>query len=261
MNCRALNDRRPALLSTLLLCNLSVGVSTLFSPTAKAADPKPLLVAAASDLMRAASDLGGAFERKTGIKVRFVTAASGLLARQIEQGAPYDAYLSANQAFVSSLAAAGGLVGDSVRVYARGRLGLWARGGGVTTLEALAEPWVRHVAMANPVHAPYGRAARELLESKGLWSKLEPKVVYAENVRQALEYAASGNAEAVITAWALVYDNKGVLLSDTGYKPILQAGGIVARSARRGEAGRFLEFLTGPEGRAILVSHGFSPPQ
>jgi len=236
-------------------------MSTFVSPLAKAVDSQPLLVAAASDLMRVAPGLESAFERKTGIKVRFVTAASGLLARQIEQGAPYDVYLSANQAFVSSLVASGGLLGDSVRGYARGRLGLWSRGGGFRTVEALADPRLRHLAMANPLHAPYGRAARELLESKGLWSKLEPEVVYGENVRQALEYAESGNAEAVITAWALVYDANGVLLPDTGHKPILQSGGVVARSARRQDAVRFMDFLTGPEGRALLVSHGFSPPQ
>ena len=219
-----------------------------------------LLVAAAADLTSLQEPLARAFERTEGIRVRFTIGASGMLARQIDQGAPYDLFLSANESFVKDLAKSGKLVPDSVRVYALGRLGLWSKNGAVQKLDALTAPAILHVAIANPTTAPYGAAARETFERLGLWPHLEKKIVYGENVRQALQFAESGNADAVVTSWSLVYDKGGILLSDSTHKPIRQAGGIVAGRPEQAAARRFLDFLASPAGRKILTDHGLTIP-
>jgi molybdate transport system substrate-binding protein len=199
------------------------------------------------------------FERATGRQARFVLGASGMLARQIEQGAPYDVFLSANERFVTDLAASGRLLPDSVRVYAYGRLGLWSKNGSFRRLEQLRDARMVHLAIANPANAPYGAAARELLRRAGLWEEIESRVVYGENVRQALQFAESGNADAAITAWSLVYDRGGVLLPEGGEAPIRQAGGVVAGRPDEAAARRFLDLLGSEEGRKILAGHGFEP--
>jgi molybdate transport system substrate-binding protein len=257
-----------ARLSTSPLSKLSAALSTSFLLTFPLlsllnAYPPPnteLLVATAADLAAVQDPLSQAFERAAGQKVRFTIGASGMLARQIDQGAPYDLFLSANESFVTDLVKAGRLVPDSVRVYAYGRLGLWSRNGSVKTLAQLTDPAILHVSIANPAHAPYGAAAREMFERLGLWKQLEQKIVYGENVRQALQFAESGNADAVVTAWSLVYDRGGILLSDSTHKPIRQAGGVVSGRPGQAAARRFLDFLGSAEGRKILTDHGFSVP-
>ncbi len=242
---------------------LSSSLVALFIPIfgfSLAAEQRPsLLVAAAADLSSLQQPLSQYFERVTGQKVQFIFGASGMLARQIEQGAPYDVFLSANEKFVNDLAAGRHLVSGTVRIYAQGRLGLWSQDGSVSSLDDLRNPRVLHVAIANPAHAPYGVAAWEALKNQGLWEALQPKIVYAENVRQALEYAESGNADAVITAWSLVSDRGGIMLPETWHAPIRQAGGVVATSRQAAAARRFLDFLTSPEGRSILEKHGLMP--
>lgn len=255
-----------ALLSTFPLCNLSVLLSSclalfllVFALSAPAQTPQKsndLLVAAAADLTGIEQPVTEMFQRITGRKAKFVLGASGMLARQIEQGAPYDVFLSANERFVADLAKSGHLVPDSVRVYAYGRLGLWSRDGSVKRLEQLRDRRVVHLAIANPAHAPYGAAARQLLESAGLWKAVEGRVVFGEDVRQALQFAESGNADAVITAWSLVFDRGGVLLPDSGHSPIRQAGGVVGGRPDEAAARRFLDLLASDEGRRILAEHG-----
>jgi molybdate transport system substrate-binding protein len=219
-----------------------------------------LTVAGAADLAPLEKSLRAAFERATGVRLILTLASSGMLARQIEQGAPYDVYLSANQKFVDDLARSGHIRQDSVRVYAHGRLGLWSRSGSIRTLQDLMRPEVLHVAIANPTHAPYGMAARDLLQSQGIWETVRRKLVYGENVRQAYEYAASGNADAAITSWTLLHDKQGILLPEGWHKPIRQAGGIVAATPRRDAAQRFLDFLGSEEGWRLLQQGGLFPP-
>lgn len=216
-----------------------------------------LLIAAAADLAPLERDLAQAFERKTGFQLRFTFGSSGMLARQIENGAPYDVYMSANALYVKELAESGHLDGGSARVYAFGRLGLF----GVKELRELADPKIRQVAIPNPKHAPYGVAAEEALRRAGLLTKVQPKIVYGENVRQTFEYARTGNADAAITAWTLVKDTGGVLLPETTHEPIAQSGGVV-KSSRQGAAARaFLDFLVSAEGRAILTRYGLTAPR
>jgi molybdate transport system substrate-binding protein len=215
-------------------------------------------VAAAADLSGAAPQLEVNFLKINNIEARFTIGASGMLARQIENGAPYDVFLSADEGLVRGLAASGELAPASLVTYAEGRLALWSRSGEIRTLADLKRPEIRHIAIANPRHAPYGVAARTALERQGLWAALSERVVYGENVRQALQFAETGNADAVLTAWSLVLDRGGILLPAGSYGPIHQMGGVVASSKHPREAAAFLAFLTGPAGTAILRRFGFN---
>lgn len=267
-----------ALLSTCLLSNLSVLLSSCRtlaiiallastlacsnSHTSGSAAPgaEPLLVAAASDLASMEQSLAQAFRTATGKQFEMVFAASGMLARQIEQGAPFDVYLSANEEYVKQLVERGKLDPATVSVYAIGRLGLWSKEGAINDLKQLTAGRVKHIAIANPAHAPYGMAAREALQTSGLWDQLQPRLVYGENVRQALQFAESGNADVALTAWSLVFDRGGVLVADGIHGPIRQTGGALASSKRPELAREFLSFLKGPAGREVLASHGLSIP-
>lgn len=234
-----------------------LAVAVFATCLARAADP--LLVAAASDLAPLAAALEQGYERATGARMRLTMASSGSLARQIENGAPYDVFLSANDQYVSELAANGRLDSSTVVMYAFGRIALWSRDGSVRSLADLKNAQLKHLAIPNPQHAPYGIAARAALESQGLWKAVQSKVVYGANVRQALQFAESGNAEAVITSWTLLL-GRGVLLPAEWHAPIRQAGGVVTSSAQPDAARRFLKFLTGSEGRKLLEHGGLVPP-
>ncbi len=181
-----------------------------------------------------------------------------LIAAASAAGAPYDLFLSADEARVKELAASGALIKDSVVRYAYGRLALWSKGGRAGSLSDLLSAAILHIAIANPTHAPYGAAARQALEKSGLWTQLAAKIVYGESVRQAMQYVESGNVEAAIVAWPLVSDRGGVLLPARLHDPIRQTGGIVKTSKNPVAAHRFLEFLLSPEGRRLLESHGYS---
>ena len=234
-----------------------------FFAAATLAHPLPaaeLLVAAASDLVRFETPLSRAYQAKTGQPVRFVFGSSGLLTRQIENGAPYDVFLCANEDFARKLADTGHLKPDSLRLYARGRIALWSKSGKIRTLDALTGPGVRHIAIANPAHAPYGAAARQMLERGGLWRRLESRIVLGENIRQTLQFAESGNADVAIVAWTLVFDRGGILLPEESHSPIRQAAGIVEGSRQPALARVFLDLLTGAEGVALLESLGLFRP-
>jgi len=241
-------------LNAILALSLTIGV------LCAGQQPPTLLVAAAADLAPLQDDLREAFYKVSGERVTFVLGSSGMLARQIQQGAPYDVYLSANESFVQDAVRSGHIVADTVRVYAHGRLGLWSKRGGTRTLKDLLDSSIRHIAIANPAHAPYGMAAREALENQGLLDLLSEKLVLGENVRQAFQLAESGNADAVITAWTLLFDKGGVLLPESWHRPIRQAGGAVVASRRRRSAEEFLNFLTSPAVREILKRKGLFPP-
>jgi molybdate transport system substrate-binding protein len=217
-----------------------------------------VLVAAAADLANLQNPLAEIAKSRR-IRLRFVFGSSGMLARQIENGAPYDVYLSANERYVRELAASGHILPDTVRVYALGRVALWSREGRLKRLEELAAPSVRNVAMPNPAHAPYGVAAREALEKMGLWDRLRTKMVYGENVRQALQFAESGDADAVLTAWSLVINKGGTLVNGDLHAPIRQACGIVKGARNQDAARKFVELLTGAEGAALLRRWGLFP--
>lgn len=247
-----------ALISTTSLLNFSVLLSSMVMPLIASdlrANGCHILVAGAADLARAQAELSESFAKDTGCSLRFSLGSSGMLARQIENGAPFDVYLSANQLFVDQLAASGKLLPGSVRTYAQGHLGLWSRSGRIRAPEDLLR--ASHVAIPNPLHAPYGVAAREALRKLGLWDKLAAKIVYGENVQQTFQFAETGNADAAITAWSLVHDRGGIQLAAALHAPIRQAGGVVAATRDQAAALRFLEWLVSPRGKQVLRRYGF----
>jgi molybdate transport system substrate-binding protein len=215
-----------------------------------------LTVAAASDLSPVQPALQKA---QPGLQIRFVNAASSVLSQQIQNGAPYDVFLSANAQFVDRLASNGKLRADTVRTYATGRVAILWSDHKPHPISDLTKNWVRFVALANPRLAPYGAAAQEALDRAGLWRRLKGKIVYGENVRQALQLFDSGNADVVLTALSLVQDRKPELIPATWHAPIVQKAGVVSASRRQAEAQAFLQFLTSPAGQAIFAKFGFGP--
>ncbi len=247
------------LLSTAAVLFLSLFIASC-APPPEGNQSEPLTVAAAADLSPLSEPISALYHQTSGKQVRFVIGSSGMLARQIEQGAPFDVYLSANAVYVEELAKEGKILPDSVRVYALGRLGIWAKGKQIRVARELLDPEIRRIAIANPAHAPYGEAARDYLERAGIWAKLEPKIVYGENVRQAAQFAGSGNADALVSSWTTVRPLKGTLVPESEHAPIRQAGGVVAASGHRAEGRQFLEMLIGPPARALFQAHGFGLP-
>jgi molybdate transport system substrate-binding protein len=240
--------------------SLTPGKDALAQPS-----PAPLRIAAASDLQAALPKLGDRFQARRGIAITPTFLSSGVLAQQIKQGAPYDIFLAANEAFVRDLAGAGLIRPESVHAYARGSLVLAVHAAPdvrVRSLADLAGLGVKKVALANPETAPYGRAGKQALERAGLWENVRSKIVVAESVRQALLYAQNGDAEAALVGRAIasVPEVRTVEIDPGLYDPIVQAMGIIADSPRRADAEAFIEFVLEQEGQAMLKSFGFQPP-
>ncbi len=233
----------------------------LFFCLTSSAQQTTLLIAAASDLSTVGPELKSAFcKDPANCPVRLVNGSSAVLAQQIEQAAQFDLFLSANAAFVDQLASNGKIVPTSVKPYAVGRLGVLWRDGKKHPLRELSTPAVKYIALPNPKLAPYGVAAQQALEYAGLWGMVQSKVVYGENVRQALQLVESGNADVVLTSDSLLRGKDADVIPADWHKPIVQKAGIVAASQNRDGAQRFLEFLLSRKGQAILAKYGFSTP-
>jgi molybdate transport system substrate-binding protein len=233
--------------------------------TSGSVDRKLLRIAAASDLQRVLPRLARRFEEQSGVTTTLTLDASGRLAEQIKAGAPFDVFLSANVKFVTDLANAGLIKTESVKPYARGRLALCVHRSVselVQSLEGLLRPEVKKIAIANPEYAPYGVAAKQALEQAGLWSRVEPKIVRADSVRQALTYAQNGDAEAALASHSLA-EGADISVLDVDpalYDPLVQALGVVSTSAHSESADDFARFMLGDDGRAILQKAGFDLP-
>lgn len=226
---------------------------------------RSITVAAASDLQFAFTAIGALFERETGGKVVFTFGSTGNLARQIENGAPVDIFAAANVQFVEDLVSKGLLITDTQQLYAIGRIVLAGNrqtGLHLSTLRDLLRPEVKRVAIANPQHAPYGMAAKQALETVGIWDALKSKLVYGENVRQALQYVQTGNAEAGIVALSIadVPEVAYTLIDNRLHEPLRQALAVVKGTQDEELARRFIAFINGPQGRPIMKRYGFLLP-
>lgn len=230
-------------------------------------------IAAASDLQFALPAIARAFREETGAALRLSFGSSGNFARQIEQGAPFELFLSADEAYVARLVARG-IAADRGALYAIGRIALFV--GHDSPLQpdaqlrdlraALGDGRLRRFAIANPEHAPYGRAARAVLEHAGLWAAIEPKLVFGENVAQAAQFAASGSAQGGLVPWSLSHDTPMAALgrfarvdADWHAGEPLHQRMVLLRGA--GQTARtFFAYLRGPAARAVLAAHGFELP-
>ena len=211
-----------------------------------------LLVAAASDLAPLEKKIASAVPE---CQVRFSFGSSGTLARQIIHGADFDLFLAASRRYADNVAKSGAADPATVKPYARGRIAVWSAHG--ISWKTLGKA-VR-ISLANPVHAPYGLAAKQVLQRRGLWASLEPKIVYGENIRQAWQFALTGNADATMTAWTLVYNKGGELLPESWHDPILQTAVIPKRSSNPAGAAKLLAWLTSAAGQKVLSSAGLMP--
>jgi len=243
----------------------SAVVALAAAVAAPAVEPPTLTVFAAADLAFVFRELVPKFEHATGAKVTLVLGSTGNLGRQIEHGAPADVFFAADQRFVDELLAKGALIAESRALYAQGRLALASArtaGGKLTALAQLREPRIRRVAIANPAHAPYGKAAAEVLRAAGVWDAVAPKLVYGENIRQALQFVESGAAEAGIVALSIAGAPgiESVPIDPALHAPLNQAVAVVRRSARPELGLAFIQFVNGPEGRPIMKRYGFALP-
>jgi len=222
-------------------------------------------VAAAADLQFAFSDIGALFDEQCGCKVTFIFGSSGNLATQIENGLPVDVFASANIAYVDGLREKGLILDDTQQLYAVGRIVLAVNkdsGVQVETLRDLLKPEVKRVAIANPEHAHYGVAAMQALQSEGIWEDLEPRLVYGENVRQALQYIQTGDAQAGIVALsvAAVPEISYTLIDESLHQPLRQSLAVLRRTGQEQLARDFIAFVNGPLGRPIMKKYGFLLP-
>ncbi len=245
---------------------------------AQAAAPSPAAapgslpaIAAASDLQFALTEIAAAFRRDTGQDVRLAFGSSGNFRRQIAAGAPFELFLSADERYVDALAREGRTLGAGVR-YATGRLVLFVPAGSALKADAsladlkaaLADGRVKRFAIANPDHAPYGRAAREALTAAGVWEAIVPRLVLGENVSQAAQFAASGAAQGGIFAYSLALapaiSAKGdaVLLPAYMHAPLAQRMVLINGATPAAQA--FYAYLQQSTARTILQRHGFALP-
>lgn len=235
------------------------------------AGAQSLTVAAASDLQAVMPVLSAAFEKATGEPIRVTYGSSGNFFSQIQNGAPFDVFMSADAVYPRQLEASGLTVPDSLVVYGVGRIVLWAHrrspahvGRG---LEGLNTQAVKRIAIANPNHAPYGRAAVSALQHVGLYDRLKSRLILGENVSQAAMFADSGNADAGIIALSLALSpalkqHGSFFLIPLDFYPPLEQAAVIVKSSRKQDAARaFLRFMRRPEIVRLMETAGFAPPK
>ena len=251
-------------LFSLILCVVALLAGCGERPVYEVRQEGVLVVSAASDLTPAFQEVGKEFERQDGTRVIFNFGSTGQLAQQIEQGAPVDLFAAANVSFIEGLEKKNLIIPDTKALYAQGRLTLWTRDDALKLerVEDLARPEFKKVAIANPEHAPYGAAAREALQTAGVWEAVAQKLVYGENISQTLQYAESGNVDAAVVALSLSTQSKGrwVLIPAEMHKPLNQALAVIRGAQHEPEARRFAAFVNSAEGRAVMRRYGFVLP-
>lgn len=248
-----------------LIKPLLAACAVLLSLSAQAGQ---ITVAAAADLKFAMDEIMAAFKKANPADdVQAIYGSSGMFHTQIQQGAPYDLYFSADIAFPRELIKAGFAASD-VKLYAFGRIVLWSTSmdASQVTLAGLTDPKIARIAIANPKHAPYGKRAVEALKAAGVWAKVEPKLVYGENVAQTAQFVQTGNAQAGIIALSLALNSELAkrgsywLIPDTLHEPLEQGFVITKRAEGNALAQRFADYMGSPPARAVMTRYGFVLP-
>ena len=231
-----------------------------------------LSVAAAADLSTVLKEIGDAYEKKTGVKLKLSFAASGALTQQIQNGAPFDLFFSADMDYPRQLTAAGQADGASLSQYAIGRLVLWVPADSPLDVEhqgmnVLLDPSVKKIAIANPQHAPYGRAAVAALKHDGMYDRVADRLVLGENISQAAQFVESGNAQAgfVALAHAVAPSMRGKgkywEVPVDAYPPLAQGVVLLSHSQHKKEATEFLEYIKTKDSAELFRKYGFTLPQ
>ena len=227
-----------------------------------------ITIAAAADLKFAMDEVVTTFKKNhPGDEVAVIYGSSGNFQAQIQQGAPFDLYFSADIALPRELAK-NGFAASEVKPYAVGRIVLWSASLDATkmTLTSLLDPTITRVAIANPKHAPYGKRAEQALRAAGIWAQVEPKLVYGDNIAQTVQFVQTGNAQVGLIALALAVNpelsSKGGywLIPDTMHEPLEQGFIITQRAADNALAKRFANYMSSKPARAVLTQYGFVLP-
>lgn len=245
---------------------LLLGLLVMTAHTAYAGEK--ITIAAAADLKFALDEVVVLFNKShPADRVETIYGSSGKFHTQIQQGAPYDMYFSADIAYPQALKAEG-LAASDAQPYAVGRIVLWSASHDASrmTLASLVDPAIQKIAIANPKHAPYGKRAEEALKAAGVWDKVEPKLVYGENVAQTAQFVQTGNAQVGIIALSLAVSpelaKQGgyALIPDTLHQPLEQGFVITGRAAANPLAQTFARFMTSREARVVMARYGFVLP-
>jgi molybdate transport system substrate-binding protein len=229
-----------------------------------------LAVAAAADLKFAITDVVEQFETKTGTKVNVTYGSSGNLFAQLKNGAPFDVFLSADMGYARKLDEAELVEPGTLSRYATGRIAIWAPADSKLNVsesgwKTLLDERVKKIAIANPEHAPYGRAAVAAMQKAGIYDQVKSKLVFGENISQAAQFVQSGNAQAGILALSLAVsdamkDGKRWDIPEDLHPPVEQAAIVMKNAKNKEAAGVFLEFVKSDAGRATLAKYGFALP-
>jgi molybdate transport system substrate-binding protein len=250
-----------------VLCWLAVFLVLL----ASCAAGQEITVAAAADMNAVLPELAARYTKQTAQVVKLSFGSSGNLTNQIRNGAPFDVFFSADEEYPKQLVADGLAVGDSLYRYAVGRLVLWVPKESALDLQklgmmALLDASVKKIAIANPQHAPYGRAAEAALKDSGIYHQVAGRLVLGENVAQAAQFVESGNAQAGLIALshalspAIKNSGRYWTVPLDSYPTLNQAAVTLTRSKSQEAARKFLEFVRGPEAVSLLETYGFSLP-
>ncbi|WP_017303601.1 molybdate ABC transporter substrate-binding protein [Spirulina subsalsa] len=253
---------KPALKFFLFLL---IGLFIACGTSSPSPDRITLTVSAAANLNEVFPQISERWQEETGHSIAFNFGSTGQLVQQIERGAPVDLFAAANRQAIEDLDQKGLIASDTKALYAIGRIILWQRPESaveIQTLEDLLKPEIQRIAIANPDHAPYGVAAREALQTVGLWEILQPKLIYGENIRQAQYYAETGNVDVAITALSLSIGKSGqwVLIPADLHQPLEQMLAVPKNAPHPQAAQEFANFINGEQGRGLMEKYGFVLP-
>ncbi len=248
-------------------------ITTLLLAFFSAASPLlagEISVTAASDLQYAMKDIIAAFEKTNPTdKVSAVFGSSGKAVSQIENGAPYDLFFSADISYPEKLRASGAAI-STPKPYAVGRIVVWVtKQSGLDVrkgIKVLLDPRVKKIALANPVHAPYGKIGKEVMEHYGIYGKLQDKLVLGENIQQTAQFVETGAADAGLVAYslalapALASVGNYFLVPSEAHNPIVQGYVLLKPASGNATAAKFEAFIASPAARVIFRKYGFSLP-
>lgn len=250
-----------------LLTLIALAASLTAAPSAFAKD---LLIAAAADLVYCLNDLNAAFKKEHPEAIINVSnGSSGNFFAQIQNGAPFDVFLSADLAYPRKLAASGQADASTILRYAVGRIAVWTMNPKLDIKDgtsSLTQAGISRVAIANPAHAPYGMAARAAMQKDGVWEKVSPKIVMGENISQTAQFVQTGNVDAGIVALSLLKSpklagvGKYVEIPLDRYPPLEQGAVITKHGEANPLAKQYMTFLSSPQARAIFDRYGFLLP-
>src|ERR1700731_4870039 len=255
----------------LLVCLLNLIASPGFSASGAPTAGREVSVAAAADLNSALTEIAARFKQQTGITVKLSFGSSGALVEQIQNGAPFDLFFSADMDYPRQLVDAGQAEASSLYRYAVGGLALWVPADSPLDVEhkgmnVLADPAIKKIAIANPQYAPYGRAAVAAMKHVELYDQVSDRLVMGENVSQAAQLVESGNAQigfvalAHVTSPAMQGKGRYWRIPAEAYPPLDQGLVIISRSRRKKQAAVFVEYIKTPESAKVFSRYGFSLP-